>query len=149
MSSLFIAHERDRLFRRLENLGPDRSAVGSNLTGHDTLLHLDHDLAMVLGDAPDTRTGNAWTRSAGRWLVLNFVPWPEKLPADRKDLFGTAPGESFDADFARYVENLKRFDARSNAGSLPPHARYGALTRSDWGKYMYLHIDWHLNTLQL
>lgn len=153
MSSFFLAHERDQMFRRLERVQPDLKIANGIADGHDTVLHLSHDLDMILGDAPPNASGNLWQRSAGRWLVLNLTPWPERMPreATHVDAFtGSRPRSAdFNADFADLVEKLRRFDARCRAGSLAPHPVYGTMDKSDWGKYLYLHTDWHLSTLQL
>jgi len=153
MSSFFLAHERDQMFRRLERVEPDLKTTNGIVDGHDTVLHLSHDLDMILGDAPHNASGNVWQRSVGRWLVLNLMPWPEKLPRATEGLPAFTGGRQrsadFNNDFAELVEKLRRFDARCRAGSLGPHPVYGKLDKSDWGKYLYLHTDWHLSTLQL
>ena len=154
MSNLYIAHERDRIFRRLETLTADAISDNGIVSGHHTVTHLSHDLDVMLGDKPALKQGNLWSRTAGSWLVLNFIPWPEKLPKEANGLTDFLHGastdpETFDRDFDALIERIRRFDARCNASIMPPHPLYGPLSRDSWGKYLYLHIDWHLSKLGL
>ena len=154
MSNLYIAHERDQIFRRLEKLTADTVSNNGIVSGHHTVVHLLHDIDVMLGDKPARAQGNLWSRTAGSWLVLNFIPWPEKLPREAEALTGFLSGAttdpaSFDRDFDALVERIRRFDARCKAGSMDPHPLYGQLSRDGWGKYLYLHIDWHLSKLGL
>lgn len=152
MSNLYIAHEREGLFRRLEKLTADVRSDNGVVSGHHTVLHLAHDLDVLLGDQPPVARGNLWTRTVGCWLRLNLIPWPERLPRNESALrefsHSVEVGE-FDRDFAALIERIRRFDARCKAGSLDPHPIYGRLSKDGWGKYLYLHIDWHLNMLRL
>lgn len=148
MSSYFLAHERDQIFRRLEKLTPSHQAGA--LTGHDTIRHLLADLQVILEPAGERR-GSGWLAGGPfRWLVLHVLPWPEALPGEaQRATCAPDTGRSYEADFAAFVEALRQFDARSRAGSLGAHPRFGEMSRADWGKYMYLHIDWHLSKMNL
>lgn len=150
MSNYFLPHERDQLFRRLEHLQADDKSIAGCITGHETLLHLNDGLRGFLGDQPMSDESTLFWRTVGRWLVFHFMPWPEKEPKDAAgvaQIIGTAPPGDFDQDFAVFVGLLQRFDQQCRAGTLAPHPRYGKLSKSDWGAYMYLHIDWHLTRL--
>jgi Protein of unknown function (DUF1569) len=148
MSNYFIAHERNQIFRRLEQLTPSHQAGA--VTGHDTLRHLLADMQIILGPADGTRGRGLLAGGPGRWLVLNLVPWPESLPAEaERATFAPDTGRSYEEDFAAFVECLRQFDARSKASSLGAHPRFGNMNRDAWGKYMYLHIDWHLSKMNL
>ncbi len=152
MSNLYIAHERERLFRRLETLTAEARSSNGVVSGHHTVIHLSHDLDVMLGEEPASTRSNLWSRSVGSWLVLNFIPWPERLPRAESGLHDFAPqadAGTFASDFDALIERIRRFDARCKAGSIGPHPRYGRLSRNSWGKYLYLHIDWHLSMLGL
>lgn len=148
MSNYFLAHERDQIFRRLEQLTPEHQTL--LVTGHATLRHLLADMQVILGPADDHRGRGLLTLWPARWLVMNFLPWPESLP-NESQLAAFAPdtGRTYAEDFAAFVECLRQFDARCKAGSLGAHPRFGRMSRDDWGKYMYLHIDWHLSKMNL
>ncbi|MBL8515790.1 MAG: DUF1569 domain-containing protein [Betaproteobacteria bacterium] len=152
MSNFYIAHERNQLFRRMERITVDMMSDNGVVSGHHTVLHLSRELDALLAADDDSPRGSLWSRNVMRWWVLNLAPWPEKVPRDPNELSGFAPAaeaERFGRDFDALTECIRRFDARVSAGSMGPHPRYGALSRDDWGKYLYLHIDWHLSKLGL
>jgi hypothetical protein len=152
MSNFYLAHERNQLFRRMERITADVKSDNGVITGHHTVLHLASELDAILAADDDSPRGNLWSRSIGRWWVLNVAPWPEKVPRDAAALAAFASAEdaaNFARDFDALTERIRQFDARASAGSLGPHPRFGRLSRDDWGKYLYLHFDWHLSTLRL
>lgn len=152
MSNFYIAHERNQLFRRLEHITADIASDSGLITGHHTVLHLARELDSILASDDTSPAGSVWSRSIGRWWVLNFAPWPEKQPRDAAELakFSPPPVEGqFGRDFDALIERIRQFDARASNGGLGPHPRFGRLSRDDWGKYLYLHVDWHLSTLRL
>lgn len=152
MSNFYIAHERNQLFRRLERIAADTLTDNGLVTGHHTVLHLTRELDAILAANDESPAGNFLSRSIGRWWVLNLAPWPEKLPRVAADvaMFSPTPdGDTFGRDFDALTERIRQFDARASAGSLGPHPQFGRLSRNDWGKYLYLHVDWHLSKLRL
>ena len=152
MSNFYLAHERNQLFRRLERVTADTLTDDGLVSGHHTVLHLARELEAVLAAGDHSPQGNAWSRSVGRLWVLNVAPWPEKLPRTAAEVEAFAPtliADAFNQDFNTLIERIRHFDARAGAGSLGPHHRFGRLSRDDWGKYLYLHVDWHLSKLKL
>jgi len=55
---------------------------------------------------------------------------------------GTPPGD-WDADLADLQAAMGRFRDRDGR-DLPPHVLFGALTRGEWGRWAYRHVDHHL-----
>lgn len=152
MSNFYLAHERNQLFRRLERVTADTFTDDGLVSGHHTVVHLSRELDAVLAAGADSPAGNLWSRTVGRWWVLNLAPWPEKLPRNATEVTAFAPAPdagAFGRDFESLIERIRQFDARATAGSLGPHPRFGHLSRDDWGKYLYLHFDWHLSQLRL
>jgi hypothetical protein len=79
--------------------------------------------------------------------VFHLFPWPERTPrspAALQEFIGAKPPTTFEADHAELVELLKTFEARWQEGTLMPHPVFGHLSKSEWGQYMFLHLDYHL-----
>jgi hypothetical protein len=149
MPDYFNARERNILFRRIEELTPDSVASGSRITGHQVIRHLNHSLRELTGEIAAAPRGNVLTRAVVKWLIFSLMPWPEKLPkteAEIAEFVGPLPAQSFEADHAEFVRLLKAFEAAHATASLRPHPVFGALTGEQWGRYLYLHIDYHLAT---
>lgn len=81
------------------------------------------------------------------WLIkpklYNDAPWKKNLP--------TAPGfiindeRDFEHEKAALIELIANFHlgGPANAGNFP-HPMFGTLTKEQWGKSMYKHLDHHL-----
>lgn len=147
MPDYFNPRERNVLFRRIEALAPDAVAKGSIVTGHQTICHLSHTLREFNGESPATGQASLFTRTLGKWLVFSVLPWPEKLPraeAELADFLGPVPLRSFEADHAEFIRLLQTFETLHAAGSLKPHPKFGNLSGTEWGRYLFLHMDFHL-----
>jgi hypothetical protein len=87
--------------------------------------------------------GNALTQAALRWLVLTAgMRFPRNvwtLPEFRQ----TAP-EVFDHDHAQLRECLQEFHQRRDRAEWPRNPAFGNLTRAQWGRLAWLHVDHHL-----
>jgi hypothetical protein len=117
------------------------------MTAGQALCHLGDAFHLVMGEAQtDFRADGLFNRTVGRLFALTLpVPWPKGLPTSPEaDALqdGTPPGD-FAADVARLRDDVERFVARDGR-DLPPHPALGSLTRAEWGRWGYRHMDHHL-----
>jgi hypothetical protein len=149
MTNYFKPQERESLFRRIECLTPTMASRDRAVTGHQLICHLNDTLRDILGEQRAVRTGNAFHRTVLKWLAFHLIPWPEQQPKNAialKAFIGQRAPATFEQDHAQFVMLLKAFDERWRASTLPPHPIFGALSKNEWGDYMFLHLDHHLAT---
>jgi uncharacterized protein DUF1569 len=91
----------------------------------------------------DTRLFN---RTVLKWIAFH-LPWPKGVIATRPEFdqwrgAGTKPG-----DFARDVAELESLTEEFSAADLDGriHPLFGPLTRAEWLRWGYLHLDHHLS----
>lgn len=73
------------------------------------------------------------------------VPWPKGVPTSPEvnaEKTGTPPGE-FEKDVAELRDLVKRF-VETDGRTLEPHYAWGRMSRREWGRYGYRHLDHHL-----
>jgi Protein of unknown function (DUF1569) len=149
MTDYFKPSERHNLFRRIEELTPTMRTRDRRVTGHQVICHLADSLREVLGLQQAARRGSILHRTVVKWLTFHLIPWPEWQPrsdaAIQRFIGQQSPG-TFAADHATFVELLKQFETRWEQNTLAPHPVFGALSKQEWGAYMFLHIDHHLAT---
>lgn len=80
-------------------------------------------------------------------FVAFTVPmqWPRGVPTSAAvdaEKEGTPPGD-FDVDVAELERLLERF-VGTDGRTLPPHYVWGDMSRGEWGRYAYRHVDHHL-----
>ena len=146
MRSVFDPARHAELKSRLAALRPDRRGQWGRMTAHQAVCHLSDSFAAVLGDRPLPPRPVDLRRRLMRFVAFTLpMPWPKGVPTSpavdaEKD--GTAP-EDFAGDVERLAELLDRFVA-TDGRSLEPHYAWGDLSRGEWGRYGYRHVDHHL-----
>lgn len=146
MKSIRNARDRAELLRRLRTLTPDSPRRWGRMSAHQMVCHLCDTWRVTLGERDVTPVGNPFARTVVKWLMLyTVVPIPkgvattEELDQQRG---GTAPTE-----FAADVEALAALMERSAARDTPEpneHPFFGSLSRAQWARINYRHMDHHL-----
>lgn len=135
----------DEVMRRLGLLQPASPRQWGTMTAHEMLCHLGDSFLAVLGDRSASSSETWFRRTIVKWIALHTsLPWPKGVPTrpevDPKRT-GTRPAE-FDGDRKKVVELICRFvspDARYGR-----HPGFGAMTRDEWLRWGYGHVDHHL-----
>ena len=108
--------------------------------------HLNDSFLMVLGDRETDLTPRLIDRTILRWLALSTpVPWPKGVPtsaAADQERAGTAPSD-FERDRDTLRSTMERFVKAVDERDLV-HPLFGALSRGEWGRWGYRHMDHHL-----
>ena len=123
----------------------DRGLWGSMTVGQ-MVCHCTDAYLYSLGERTASPVKPPISRAMMKWLALKWpVKWPKGVPTtpemDQATGAGTHPTE-FEADRAGLLSALSRFtDKRDN---WPLHPTFGPMTRGDWMRWGFLHMDHHL-----
>jgi hypothetical protein len=130
---------------RLRTLEPMRSPAWGRMSAHQMICHAADACAMAAGErpvVPFVLAGRTLRKIAALWLP---VPWPRGLPTSREldaAECGTRPGE-FSADRSALLEIVQRLPGASGLEGRV-HPVFGPLSRKEWLRWGYLHLDHHL-----
>lgn len=108
------------------------------------LVHCTAQLKMALGEITATPQGPFMMRtSLGKWIAFSAIPWPKgsNTPNEmnvEKNVFFYTDIEAEKNDLLNYLENVKFSE------TLKPHPFFGALSKREWGRLVYKHVDHHL-----
>jgi len=142
--------EVSELQERLEKIAVNTPRLWGRMSAGEMVCHVREAYLGAVEQRP-------WTPGAKaplpRWVMKWFglrgpVRWPQGVPTVRELELGqpgTVPGELAE-DIAQAVHAMKRFRAEI---AEPPHAIFGAMTRTDWLRWGYLHTDHHLRQFGL
>lgn len=151
MRSVFHPSDRAGILDRLDRLRPDAKPVWGRMSAHGMVCHLTDSFQMVLGNRTTRRTGTLAERTVLRLLALSSpIPWPkgvETVPEVDQEQGGTRP-EYFDADVVRLRTAMSEFVDRLPGGPLK-HPMFGRLSKGEWGRWGYRHMDHHLRQFGL
>lgn len=146
MSNLHDPAARDELLQRIESLTPESQRQWGRMSPHGMVCHLNDAFLASFGERDAKGRGNILHRTIIRFIAFSTpMPWPpgaKTLPEFDQEIGGTPP-EEFAADVARLRSHIERFHDSKGQG-LAPHPVFGSLTKGEWGRWGYRHVDHHL-----
>ena len=153
MSTISEQRSLDQLFGRLAVLTPQTLRRWGTLTPAEMLCHLGDAGDVVLGHrALSGPAPSPVRRPVFKWLALRSpIPWPKGVATrpgvdPRKE--GTRPGD-FERDRTRVITGLKELATAPRERLPAAHSRFGLMTREDWHRWAYRHVDHHLRQFGL
>lgn len=108
------------------------------------LVHCTTQLKMSLGELTSKAQGPAFMRTRlGKWLIFSTIPWPKGAATPdemnmEKNEFLLTEIENQKTELLHYLEKAK------TQVKLFPHPFFGELSRKEWSRMIYKHLDHHL-----
>jgi hypothetical protein len=115
---------------------------------HQTVCHLADSSRVALGQMTVSLYTPWWARTFVKWVALRVpVPWPSGIPTrpelDQVRGAGTKPAE-FASDVAELGRLVERMTEPGAVVDGRVHSFFGRLSRAEWLRWAYLHMDHHL-----
>ncbi|MEI7810937.1 MAG: DUF1569 domain-containing protein [Ignavibacteria bacterium] len=147
MKNFYDTKDRVALTERINKLTAGSERLWGSMTVSQTVCHMTDQLRMTDGKIKTKPVGTVIYRTLLKWLVLTIVKAPKgkikTVPEIDQDKQGTKPTE-FARDVAQLFQMMDRFASEENKVVLYPHPAFGKLTKWQWGRLIYLHMDHHL-----
>lgn len=117
------------------------------MSPHQMVCHMIDSTRVALGELTVSRVDTFLNRTLVRWIALRApIPWPPDIrtrPEIDQVLGGGTRPADFAQDVARLEELTRRFaDEREFTGRA--HPIFGPMSRDEWHRWGYLHLDHHL-----
>ncbi len=131
--------------QRINQLAATSPRQWGNMTLPQMVGHCGIQLKKALGILPETAVeGPAFYRtSVGRWLILYAMPWPKGSPTPIAMNMLTNQAQVPDIAKAK-TELLQLLQRLQGKDSFKAHPFFGKLTKKDWGRLIWKHLDHHL-----
>ena len=122
-------------------------ALWGKMNADQCMCHLADQLRMAFGQIKTAGVPSFMGRFVMKRLVLWGMPAPKgKVPtAPEIDQLtaGTQP-TTFEQDREMLLELLEAFFRKDESFEFQPHPFFGPLTKNQWGKLVWTHLDHHL-----
>lgn len=145
MKNILQANTLAEIQTRLQALKPENKALWGKMTVHQMLAHCSDQFRMIFGEIQPKKAGSFFHRTALKWLVLYVIKAPkgkvQTLPELAPELGGSQP-ITFEQDRQTLLDYIQRFVDQEQA-TLFPHGAFGKLTRKEWARMIYSHLDHH------
>ena len=109
------------------------------------VVHVKDQLDIALGNKPAKAQGSFFLRThLGRWLALYIAPWGKGKQATPNEMDTLKNGTiitEFDSDKHLLLIRINEFIV---APDFAPHPFFGKISKKDWGRLAWKHINHHL-----
>jgi hypothetical protein len=147
MKTLAQKEDITEIQRRLKTVRPECARQWGRMSAHQMICHLSDSFLAVSGRKYVSMATSPWHRTVIKWLALYApLPWPHGVrtrPEIDQALGGTLP-DDFVADvtlletlFAQFAHDIESMNGRV-------HPIFGPMSKTDWLRWGYLHMDHHL-----
>ena len=142
-------HEKDykEIVSRIQSLKSDAERQWGSMNASEMIVHCTDPIREALGTRVTKPYNNWFYKTIGKFLIFYVIPFPKgkadspiEYDVKRK---GTAPvkfGDDKDI-LLKLLSNFYHTDATFN---FSQHPMFGNLSRKEWGRLTYLHLDHHL-----
>ena len=129
---------------RIKLLSVTNTAHWGKMNLPQMLVHCTMQLKMAVGEIPSQPQGSFLLRTAiGKWIAFGNIPWPKGSQTPNEMNVIKNHLRQTDVQTAK-TELLIYLDKVNTSASLSPHPFFGKLTKAEWGKLIYKHVDHHL-----
>jgi hypothetical protein len=139
--------DRDEMLRRLKTVSPTSSRRWGRMSPHQMVCHLSDSFLAVSGRKHVSMATSPWQRTVIKWLALYApLPWPQGIPTRPEidqTVGGTRPSD-FAADVALLETLFAQFTDEIDSVNGLVHPIFGPMSKADWLRWGYLHMDHHL-----
>ena len=148
MRTLANSADKASLIHRLHNLCPDSRRRWGRMTVHQMVCHLADSTRVALGEMTVSTYTPWWARTILKWTALEApLPWPPGIPTrpelDQVRGAGTKP-QDLERDVAELQALVDRMAAPDSDIEGNVHPLFGPISRAEWLRWGYLHMDHHL-----
>lgn len=144
MKNLFDKEVYHEILQRINNLSPQSPRQWGKMEVAQMLAHSKEAFKVPLSDVKMPRMFIgillSWMMKA---KLYNEEPWKKNLPTAPNFLIKDP--RDFESEKKQLIELVNQFHTKGpeNVGKFP-HPFFGTLTKEQWGKSMYKHLDHHL-----
>lgn len=131
---------------RIGKLTADSKPLWGKMNVGQMLCHCNDGCQMSMGKLEVGDTSNILSRTLFKFLVLNVIKMPKDAPtaAELDQMKDGTPPEDFERDREMLLASLAEVSSMPIDSGPVRHPFFGNMTRTQWSRLGYKHIDHHL-----
>ena len=147
MITLLDENIRESIIQRVNSVKQHDNALWGTMNAEEMICHIADPLRVAAGTKSAAFVGTTMTTTVVKWLVLTVLTIPKgKIQTSRElkqGVEGTRP-KSIEKDKEAFISLLKNFEKSFETNPFPVHPSFGKMSKWQWARLSYLHIDHHL-----
>jgi hypothetical protein len=141
MKSFFEEGVYDELSSRLNKLNKDTSATWGKMDVAQMLHHCQMPLNIILEKEDYGVKPNWLINLLFKKSMYSDKLWKKNLPTAKG--FAIKDEKDFDTELTGITSLLNELNSQRDRKDWKPHPAFGAMTKDQWGKMQYKHLDHH------
>lgn len=146
MNSILTSEIKSDCIKRINAINESSQKLWGKMTANEMLCHCADQIRMVLGEIKTADQSNFVSRTLLKYLVLLGMPAPKGKVETAQEIKQGELGTkctSFEEDRKNLINLINKFIA-DESEKYPLHPFFGELSRKQYGKLIYSHLDHHL-----
>ena len=147
MNTILAENSKQELIKRINSLKKDDKALWGKMNAGEMLCHITDQVRLAVGAKDADFIGNAIQTTVLKWLVLFGLPIPkgtiETVKELKQGIGGTKPS-SLENDKSVLIDLLINFENSFVSVQTRVHPAFGTMSKWQWARIAYIHIDYHL-----
>jgi hypothetical protein len=141
MKSLFDDEAYSEIRNRLDNLSESSERQWGKMSPGQLVHHLQMPLNIILEKVDYGFKPNWLVNLLFKKTMYSDKPWRKNLPTAKG--FKITDAKDFPSEKAKLAALLDEFDTQRDRTNWQPHPAFGEMTKEQWGKMQYKHLDHH------
>ena len=141
MKSFFEDGVYNELVSRLNNLNKSTSANWGKMDPGQMLYHCQMPLNIILEKEDYGVKPNWLINLLFKKSMYSDKPWRKNLPTAKG--FAISDTKDFETEKHAISDLLNELNSQRSRNDWQPHPAFGKLTKEQWGKMQYKHLDHH------
>lgn len=147
MKTILEENTKKEVIERLNLLNNETEALWGKMNCNQMLCHCNDQMRLSIGEIKSPPMDKVLLGKIMKTLVLLGVPAPKGKVETFKELKqgegGTKP-TTFENDRKKLIASINNFDKVYPNNTNVMHPAFGNLTKKEWGKLIYIHLDHHI-----
>ncbi|WP_432411626.1 DUF1569 domain-containing protein [Rasiella sp. SM2506] len=147
MKSLFETEALNEIRTRLGSLSENSEKQWGKMTSGQMMHHCQLPLNVILEKENYNLKPNWFVKTFFKKAMYSDKPWRKNLPTVKQ--FKETTPRDFTTEKQHLEQLLIEFEAQREREDWKPHPSFGELTKEQWGKMQYKHLDHHFRQFKV
>lgn len=144
MKNISDSEVLQEVFQRMDALDSDTPRLWGTMTVSQMLLHSRKQIGLGTGVLKSKKLYPAPLQWLIKQTVGFLIPWSKNLPTAPAMVSTKEDGLDFQTELIELKNTINGFVALSENAALSGHPIFGNMTKDEWGRIIYKHLDHHL-----